>query len=259
VQPAFGPEIGGTAVTVSGTGFLGGALVSFDGVDATNHNITSDTSLTCNTPAGVAGPADVVIRNVDGQISDAVAAFEYIPAPDADSANPPSGPEDGGTAVTITGTGFRPGASVTFDGVPATNPNVISDTQIDCISPAGAAGPADIVVTNLDGQASAPATIFDYVPAPTVASVNPLSGPASGGTAVTVTGTDFLTGASVTFNSVPATNVVVTSGTTLTCNTPPGVAGPVDVVVTNPDGQSSPPVAAFDYVAPPTVTSVTAP
>ena len=50
-------------------------------------------------------------------------------------------------------------------------------------------------------------------PAPTVTSVSPSSGTTAGGTAVTITGTNFAVGATVTFGSAAATNVVVVSGT----------------------------------------------
>ena len=43
---------------------------------------------------------------------------------------------------------------------------------------------------------------------PTVSSVSPNSGPTAGGTAVTITGTNFATGATVTFGAAAATNVV---------------------------------------------------
>ena len=59
-----------------------------------------------------------------------------------------------------------------------------------------------------------------------------------GGTAVTVTGTGFLAGATVTFGGTAATNVTVVNSTTITATTPAHTAGAVNVVVTNTDGQS---------------------
>jgi hypothetical protein len=69
--------------------------------------------------------------------------------------------------------------------------------------------------------------------------VTPNSGPASAGTALSVGGTDFLPGATVSIGGVPATNVNVNSWTFLTATTPelsPGTLN--DVVVTDPDGAS---------------------
>ena len=53
-------------------------------------------------------------------------------------------------------------------------------------------------------------------PAPTVTSVCPNSGTTAGGTAVTITGTNFAAGATVTFGGTAATNVVVVNSTTIT-------------------------------------------
>ena len=85
-------------------------------------------------------------------------------------------------------------------------------------------------------------------PAPTVSSVIPNSGSAAGGTAVTITGTNFAAGATVTFGSAAATNVVVVNSTTITATTPAGSAGAVTVTVTS-GGQSGSLASAFTYIA----------
>jgi IPT/TIG domain len=72
--------------------------------------------------------------------------------------------------------------------------------------------------------------------APAVASVSPTSG--AGSTVVTVNGTDFAPGATVTFGSNAATNVIVISPNQLTATAPSG-CGTVDVIVTTPDGASA--------------------
>jgi hypothetical protein len=56
----------------------------------------------------------------------------------------------GGAALTITGTGFASGASVTIGGVPATSVVVVNATQITCTAPAHAAGTVNVTVTNAD-------------------------------------------------------------------------------------------------------------
>ena len=65
------------------------------------------------------------------------------------------------------------------------------------------------MVTNPDGQSGSLANGFTFVAPPAVTTVSPTSGPSAGGTAVTLTGTDFTTGATVTFGGVAATNVIV--------------------------------------------------
>jgi hypothetical protein len=75
-------------------------------------------------------------------------------------------------------------------------------------------------------------------PAPTVTGIGPSSGTVSGGTLVSITGTGFLSGATVKFGGTAATGVSVASSTSITATTPAHAAGAVDVVVTNTDSQS---------------------
>jgi hypothetical protein len=93
-------------------------------------------------------------------------------------------------------------------------------------------------------------------PAPAVTQLSPSSGPTTGGTVVTITGTNFL-GSTVTFGGVAATNVSVTSSTSITATTPARAStGAVPVVVTNSDGQSVS-FNSFTYTTPaPSITSV---
>jgi hypothetical protein len=72
-------------------------------------------------------------------------------------------------------------------------------------------------------------------PTPAVTGINPTSGPAAGGTSVTITGTNFETNAVVTIGGQNATSVVRVNATTITCKTPVLPAGTLnDVVVDNP-------------------------
>lgn len=82
------------------------------------------------------------------------------------------------------------------------------------------------------------------------------TGPTSGGTLLTITGTNIDAGATVTVDGQACTDVTVSSGgTQLTCITPPGSLGTKQVVITNPNG--GPGFATFTYVNPaPTVTEV---
>ena len=67
---------------------------------------------------------------------------------------PRSGPSAGGTAVTILGTNFQPGATVTFGGAVATGVTVLSETVITVTSPARPPGTLhDVLVRNPDGSA----------------------------------------------------------------------------------------------------------
>lgn len=67
---------------------------------------------------------------------------------------PTTGAAAGGTAVTITGTGFTGATGVTFGGTAGTNFVVVSATSITCMSPAHAAGAVDVVVASPNGSAT---------------------------------------------------------------------------------------------------------
>ena len=248
VSPNVGSTTGGTAVAITGTNFAAGASVTFGGTAATNVVVVSGTQITATTPAGSAGAVTVTVT-VNGQSGSLANGFSYSLLPTVSSVSPNSGPTGGGTAVTITGANFAAGATVTFGGTAATNVVVVSATQITATTPAGSAGAVTVTVT-VSGQSGSLANGFTYTLPPTVSSVSPNSGTTAGGTAVTITGTHFATGAAVTFGGSAATNVVVVSGTQITATTPAGSAGAVTVTVTNPGAQSGSLASAFTYVVP---------
>jgi hypothetical protein len=76
-------------------------------------------------------------------------------------------------------------------------------------------------------------------PLPTVSKVTPKRGSASGGTTVTVSGTDFTSPATVKFGEAAGTKVTVNSSTSITVVSPAHAAGTVDVIVTTSAGSSA--------------------
>ena len=84
---------------------------------------------------------------------------------------------------------------------------------------------------------------------PVVITVSPMSGPESGDTTVTVAGSNFKAGASVTFGGAIASDVSVLSSSQITCVTPSHFPSMVDVTVTNPDAQSGTLLSGFTYVS----------
>jgi len=78
------------------------------------------------------------------------------------SVSPTSGSAAGGTSVTISGSGFKAGAAVTVGGTAATNVAVVSATSITATTPPHAAGAADVIVTNADGQSARLANAYTY-------------------------------------------------------------------------------------------------
>jgi len=250
VAPANGPETGGTAVTITGTGFTGTTGVTLGGTPATGVTVVNDTTITATTPAHAPGAVDVVVTTPAGPSEPGDFTFDAVPA--ITSVAPASGPETGGTAVTITGTGFTGATGVTFGGTPGTAFTVVNDTTITVTTPAHAPGAVDVIVQHPNGN-SQPGD-FTFLQLPAITSLAPTSGPQTGGTAVTITGTGFTGATGVTFGGTPGTGFTVVNDTTITVTTPAHAPGAVDVVVQHPNGDSQP--GDFTFLPVPAITSV---
>src|SRR5262249_59535522 len=101
------------------------------------------------------------------------------------------------------------GATVSSGGRSATNVNVHGSTTETAVPPVHASGVVNVVVTNPDSQSSTSVNGFSYAsapaPAPTVTSISPASGPTTGGTPITISGTGFVSGATVKLGGTAAT------------------------------------------------------
>ena len=94
--------------------------------------------------------------------------------------------------------------------------------------------------------------------APSVTAISPSTGSTVRRTPVTISGTGFLAGATVTVDAM-AVSVIVVNSRRITAIAPAHAAGPADVVVTNPGGSGGTLTAAFTYAVeePVTVTPST--
>jgi hypothetical protein len=72
--------------------------------------------------------------------------------PEITEISPDSGPQAGGSSVSIVGSRFDLGAQVTFGGTSAVNAFVIGDGHIIAMTPAGAAGTVDVDVVTISGK-----------------------------------------------------------------------------------------------------------
>lgn len=170
---------------------------------------------------------------------------EVAGVPTTTSINPTSGPIVGGTAFTLTGTGFIAGSTVTFSGQAATNVVVVNSTTITGATPA-ATNPhvSPVIVTNTNGQ-SAPNSLFTYTGTAPGAPQNVTATAGDkqitvGWTAPASNGSSAITGYTVTCNpgghtvtaggsATSATVTGLTNGTAYTCT----------VVATNAVGNSA--------------------
>jgi hypothetical protein len=171
--------------------------------------------------------------------------------------SPSSGPAGQPVTVTITGTGFLPvadadevritsgtaGGTTVLATVPASCASATTCTATLPAEPAGTTVDVRVGVLNSGFSPGSPPDNdrFTYSqPAPHVSAVSPAHGTASGGTAVTVTGTGLTGAQQVTFGGTPGANLHVASDTSLTVTAPAGPEGKTAaVVVTGPGGTSN--------------------
>ena len=149
--------------------------------------------------------------------------------------DPDRGPAAGGTVVDVTGENFADGATVTFDTTEATC-SFENATLLTCTTPAHAAGTVGVTVENPDGDFDTHEIGFTYLDeegSARVDSVDPPRGGEWGGWQVTINGGNFEAGATVSFGGELATNVDITSSTTITCEPPGHGPGSVAVSVQN--------------------------
>ena len=262
VSPASGSTAGGTVVTLTGTSLSRATAVRFGAATATGLVRVSPTTLRATSPTGLVGTVDVRVVTPGGTSPTTTAArFTYQAPPAVTSLSTPAGPVQGGTVVTVTGSGFGGASRVTFGATPATF-TVLSPTTIRAVAPAHAAGGVPVTVTTPYGTSLASgASAYAYDAVPTITSLSPATGPRTGGTVVTLTGTGLTRASAVRFGATTTTDVVRVSSTTLRVTAPAHATGPVDVTVTTPGGTSAAtPATRYAYGRPPVVSglSVTA-
>jgi alpha-tubulin suppressor-like RCC1 family protein len=230
ISPTVGASEGGTTVKITGTNLEAVTAVHFGSSSATKFTIDSPTSITAVSPAGALGTVDVTVTVPAGTSPTGPAdRFSYVPPPTVKKLSVKKGPGAGGTTVTITGTRFEAVTAVHF-GASEAEYTVNSPTSITAISPPEA-GTANVTVTGPGGiSAAVKGDEFEFIPE--IEGIAPSSGPASGGTSVTVTGAGFAVGVGTTtfkFKSKLATEVNCTSQTSCNIDTPEGKAGTIEV------------------------------
>jgi len=266
---------------LAGAGFQTGATVVLqkDGepdINATGVSVPSQYQITCtvNLDGVAAGLWDVTVTNDDGQSDTLAEGFEVIyPAPTVTSITPDTGLNNEIVSITdLAGTGFRDGATVTFNmtgeaDFDATGVAVVDSEMITCTVDLNgkAVGDWNVIVTNSDDQSGTlPAGFTVEYPAPTVTSITPSSGANDRTVDITdLAGTEFRDGAAVAltrtgYSDIVATDVNVSGSMMITCTLDLNGAelGDWDVMVTNTDGKSGilengflilppPPVAGF--------------
>ena len=164
-----------------------------------------------------------------------------------------------GSIVTITGSGWTPGETVTLSFLESP----LIDTHPALIAIADSTGHIhnnqfspdshDLFIRfylTAAGQTSGLQAQTTFTDALSITGVSPNSGPTLGGTSVTITGTQFVNGQApfkLKFGGVDATNVAIVDSTHLSATTPAHAAGAVDVVVSDKNFTSATLLNGFTY------------
>lgn len=239
------------SVTITGTNFIAGATVSVGGTAATSVVVNSATSITCTFPARTRGTYSVSVTTSfgTGTLSN---AFTYLLPATLSSISPTSG-STGVKTFTLTGSNFSIGGGNAYfsPGGYATSVTVNSDTSMTATSPSLSAGTVTVYAINSDGWSGG--INYTAYAAPTISSFSTIPYGGSSGS-VTITGTNFYSGATVSVGGTAATSVVVNSTTSITCTFPAKATGTYAVTVTSLGGTSA--AVNATYAAPPVVPTV---
>jgi hypothetical protein len=263
--PAGGPSF---TMTVTGQNFVSGSTVLWNGTPLATSFVSAN-QLTALVPASLItfpGSSSVTVVNPGGAnsnsytftITSAVQATPFL------SSLSPNSVVAGGPSVnlTVNGSGFVLGATVLWNNSPLPTTE-ISAYQLLASVPASlvvAGGSANITVLNPGGAVSN-GLIFSIVQPgsgpPTVAGLTPNSAaPGGPAFALIVTGTNFMNGAIVEWNSTPLAPIFQGSPTDLTALVPASLianTGTAAVSVVNPNGTVSN-FAQFEIGASPSLT-----
>lgn len=164
ISPTAGPVSGGNWITVTGSGFTGATSVVFGGRAASSFTVVSGTTIVAVAPAQGAALHHVYVITPGGTSAPySTDLYTYQARPVVTHVSPASGSHNGGTTVTITGTGFTGATAVFFSGTAATHVTVVSSTKITARSPAESAGVRNVLVVGPGGtSATVTADRFTY-------------------------------------------------------------------------------------------------
>ena len=245
-----GPVAGGTVVTLSGANFANTSSVKIGGTAALLGAVT-ETSIVITTPAKSAGSYDVVVTTVEG-VGTLTGGFTYVAPPTIASVSPTVGAVAGGQTVTLTGTSLSSISSLTVGGT-SVSPTVVDESHVTFVTPAKSAGTVGVSLVTAGGSASS-SNIFTYAPLPTIASLSTSTGSTSGGTSLTISGTNLSWVTDVSFGGAAAV-VSTKTATTIVVTTPAHVAESVTVTVSALNGTAAK-SSAFTFAPSPTVSAI---
>lgn len=239
VIPASGSAEGGDRVTVvacDGVTSSSGAVdpsVLFGGKQAeVLERDEEQCAVVVRTPSG-SGLVDVKVG------SEVLAkAFTYLDVIAIESLTPASGDAGGGTKVVLKGKRLPADAQVMIGPFPALNVKVVSDEEIELVTPPGSPGMVDVSIYSSQGQALLRNGYVFTVKKAEIYAVRPNYGSQSGGTQVEILGAGFVPTSPVLFAANQAREIQVASYSRIVARAPVAEVGTVTVQVGTPTGMA---------------------
>lgn len=177
-----------------------------------------------------------------------------MPLPEVLSVSPAQGLITGGTEIILSGRGLFSYLAtkpvITINSIPCTLVSFDETNQsMHCLTgSSSSAGSYLVVVTNPDQRKNTSGPTFSYLNvAPTISSITPSVGTTLGGTVLTISGSNFISGSIVKLGDKECLNSQVTESQ-ITCTTDSHFAGTVDVIVINPNQQTATLAGGFTYI-----------
>jgi hypothetical protein len=221
----------GAQVTVRGTHFRTGDVVTFDNAQAQVLSTTPDSHVVV-VPSLPAGKVSVTVgASTTGPVFTVLDAT----APKVTKIAPPVAPPN--AELTIDGSGFRPPYAFTIGGVVA---RLVSESYTRAVVrvPPLSSGEHELAIVNGGNVVATGGRVTVSPTGIVVYGASPQCLPIGGGATISISGTGFLAGATVTIGGVAAPATTVVDATRIDVVTPPLPAGFATIAVTNPSGDN---------------------
>jgi hypothetical protein len=237
LNPNQGPTSGGNQVIITGSAFTGATSVKF-GTKNASFTVNSDTQITTTAPSNSSAVQVVVTTPYGNSIP---VWYFYIQPPSKSSLSSSAGPLASAT-TTLTGSNLVTTTGVSFGATPAASFDVVNDTTVDVVAPT-VTTPASVPLSVTTRGGTTNGLTFTFVAAPTVTTMDPTAGPDYGGTASTVTGTNFSDVTDVIYGTDSAAFQLIDDSTLISYS--PGGTGTVTITVLSPGGSDA--TQSFTY------------
>ncbi|MGL6174144.1 MAG: IPT/TIG domain-containing protein, partial [Cellulosilyticaceae bacterium] len=257
VSPNAGELVGGELIYIEGKNFAKGITVTIGGNPAEVINYYSPLKIRVKVPeADTPGKVDVIVTNLDGKSASLVEGYEYLTPPEElepviTLLSTSSGEVPGGEIIYIEGENFQSGLQVMFGDKTAEVLNYYSPVKIRVKVPgADTSGTVDVAITNPNGKSGTLAGGYTYnAYIPGINSLSAISGQLVGGEIIYINGKNFAPEVEITFGSEIAQVMNYYDTTRIRVKVPAATtAGIVDVVATNPDGESGTLADGYEYL-----------